>query len=724
MVRARLRRERHDERPQEFALARTGRAGDEAVRSIAHEVDVDDAVGGRAEQRDRRRIGPGTLPATRDRRGGVGAGRFELGERDARRDAPGAVVVLGIEQGRQTTCRCLRRRARNPSDHDVAVECGPRRSRRLDPSRGAGVADLEDPIDDGRHRHIRRDERNATGISTVEPPTQRTGASTEQRRRIDHDHGSTPVAVVVDVLHRLGERNPVGGVDEARSVVGLGQPADPVPACRVVGDHLQFPVGRAVVGRQLDDDRATETRHDRRRAVHGHDRRWLERQRHGDVDEAFAAIERDQQFSAQPTTVVGCDRRRPPTRAATDGDRQCVVAPAPTRPHAAVVAVDLVECVDDAAMTCPMVTIGGDVRCPEGLFEVGDGPAMGGVGTTAIAAGDECADGPGCQRCDGTDGGEHGEEQLPEHRSEHAGAERCDAGADQRGERRSTMLGRRLGNLEPVGRLIARSHRPAPHRASPWVAFRGHDAAGRGEVCLGVRTEHDPAVADREAADDRVVRATRVAIDRGREGAGQLREGDRPVGGDVDDAVVQLDRRVVDADRGGCRPPEGVPAGGQRDRRRTCRADRDGDPNAVAGRLRTDDRCVGPCDGHGRSDPQSGADETFVRIDRAAVDRQRRGRWKVERPRQVGDRIARSVGVDDEARAVGSGRLAGRELLHARPVGAQTPLPEPPFPAPPMSQPTAYGGLAHHNRVSRPTDEPTNRIRRFRSSQPGFPPHR
>ena len=37
-----------------------------------------------------------------------------------------------------------------------------------------------------------------------------------------------------------------------------------------------------------------------------------------------------------------------------------------------------------------------------------------------------------------------------------------------------------------------------------------------------------------------------------------------------------------------------------------------------------------------------------------------------------------------------------------------------------MSQPTAYGGFTHRNRITRPTDEPTDRIRRFRSSQPGL----
>ena len=38
-------------------------------------------------------------------------------------------------------------------------------------------------------------------------------------------------------------------------------------------------------------------------------------------------------------------------------------------------------------------------------------------------------------------------------------------------------------------------------------------------------------------------------------------------------------------------------------------------------------------------------------------------------------------------------------------------------PARPMSQPTAYGGFAHRDTGSRPTDEPTDRIRRFRSSR-------
>ena len=53
VVRTRTCGERHDHRAQQFALARTGGAGDQAVRAIACEIDVDNAIGRHSKAGDR-----------------------------------------------------------------------------------------------------------------------------------------------------------------------------------------------------------------------------------------------------------------------------------------------------------------------------------------------------------------------------------------------------------------------------------------------------------------------------------------------------------------------------------------------------------------------------------------------------------------------------------------------------------------------------------------------
>ena len=81
-VRARTGRERHDERAQQFALARARGAGDQAVRAVAYEIDVNHAVGRHSEAGDRCRVAASLLPASCDRRRGVVAEGFEFGEGD------------------------------------------------------------------------------------------------------------------------------------------------------------------------------------------------------------------------------------------------------------------------------------------------------------------------------------------------------------------------------------------------------------------------------------------------------------------------------------------------------------------------------------------------------------------------------------------------------------------------------------------------------------------
>jgi hypothetical protein len=93
---------------------------------------------------------------------------------------------------------------RQAGDDDLAVGGGPCGVGRLDPSGGTGVADLEHPVDDGRHRRVGRDQRDAADVAAFESTAHRSGARTQQRRCIEHDQRPAhAVRGAVDLLHRL-----------------------------------------------------------------------------------------------------------------------------------------------------------------------------------------------------------------------------------------------------------------------------------------------------------------------------------------------------------------------------------------------------------------------------------------------------------------------------------------------------------------------------------------
>ena len=226
MVGAGPRGERHHQRAQELALAGSRRAGDQTVGPIAHQVDVDDAVAGQPEPSDRCRVTPGLHPAASDHRRGVVSRWFEIGQGHVRRHAACAVVVLGVDQRRQPSCCGLRGRRRQPGDDDPAVDRRPGRSVGLDPPRRAGVAQLEDPIDDRRHRCVGCNDRQAGDVTAFQAPADRPGSGAEERRDVEHDHRSSPsIDTSIDTsegsLHRVDQRGAVGCVDHARPTTGV-----------------------------------------------------------------------------------------------------------------------------------------------------------------------------------------------------------------------------------------------------------------------------------------------------------------------------------------------------------------------------------------------------------------------------------------------------------------------------------------------------------------------
>ena len=228
MVGAALRCERHHQRAQQLALARTGGACDEAVRSVAYEVDVDDAIARHPESCDRGRVAPRMLPAADDHARRVVGHRFQLRQRHVARDAARLVVVLGVDQ------RANRRAAASAVDTDTPATVISRSSDvQGEPSasihRAARRPQLEDPVDDRRHRRIRGDECDARDIASFQPAAHRPGAGAEQRRHVEHHTVRRSVAVAVGPVHGCGQRHRIVGGDHAVPATGVRQPAGPPP---------------------------------------------------------------------------------------------------------------------------------------------------------------------------------------------------------------------------------------------------------------------------------------------------------------------------------------------------------------------------------------------------------------------------------------------------------------------------------------------------------------
>ena len=411
-------------------------------------------------------------------------------------------------------------------------------------------------------------------------------------------------------------------------------------------------------------------------------------------------VERDEQFGVESHASISLDRRRPSTRATPDRAPQRAGRLQPSRPDVRSVAVDDIQRVDDTAVPRAMVEFGVDVGSQERQVEVRQLGAVGRFGAAAISTGHERTDRPCGDRRDRADCGEHGEQELTEHRCQHPRTGGSDPGTDERSEWRRTVHGRRSGYREYVADGLARSRGASPDHASPRVAIGWHDAARRHRMPSRRAADcshQQPARAHRDdvAGCNRMARAARDTVDGHREDTGELGERHRAVGADVEHAVVQFHRRIVDANRRRHGSADGMAARPQRDPAFAGRPDHDSDVHAA-----TRGRCavlhpgwavlhpgwavLHPgwaghlrgwrfTDGDGASHPQPGGHQTFVRCDWPVIDHQSGGRRQVECPGEVGHRIGRCRGADDEARSVGPARFAGRDrrVVHVDTVGAQ-----------------------------------------------------
>ena len=229
VVRAAAGGERDDERAQQLALARAGRAGDEGVGAVADEVDLDDAVGGRG-----RAARPGAGRARRRATRRRWRWRRRSGRRRGARSSSPSVTETGsapaAESGSSGSCSPASARATSSPWRSSSRRRARRRRRWRADASGAQRASPIDPISSTLRHIAGTASPGATAVTTAteprgaEEPAQRPGALGEQVGAVGDDD---------DVARSVVER-PSAAASRSASSAATTPASSPVAAC---GSH-------------------------------------------------------------------------------------------------------------------------------------------------------------------------------------------------------------------------------------------------------------------------------------------------------------------------------------------------------------------------------------------------------------------------------------------------------------------------------------------------------
>ena len=269
MLRVDRRGEGHHETAQQLALARSGRAGNETVRAVGHEVELERTKLGATDGRSEPRRGARLLPPRQD----------DLSQRHR---IAGSVAR---HEERQQAHRC---RERSVSSGDVGImQRGERGGQVLGDARcqrphpiefdmwpGGGAVDATPAL-------VELDDHSALFRQPTSIRRDHDRAARRPRRgRVEHGaprgapSGRNAVGVENhDRDRRLGRRARGHGIDDRvvlvehpRPRVDVGEPPEPLPRERVGCPRRDRDVCRAVVCRELHDQRARQAQHTRPRS--------------------------------------------------------------------------------------------------------------------------------------------------------------------------------------------------------------------------------------------------------------------------------------------------------------------------------------------------------------------------------------------------------------------------------------------------------------------------
>ena len=319
VIRARRHGQTSNQGAQQLALAGARRAGQQRMRSVAIEIDVDDAIARHADHRSRHRVGTSSHPRRGD--GRRPARRQQRQQRHVPWDSAGATQrILRVDQVTEAVHQARRAAFADPRAARLDGQAGERRVGM--PTRTDRSVQVQQRCTDMRHPLVAADHHDQCHRALADHhPPQRAGAGRQQVGRVGHHDDMRVRGHVVlgddlqqirlpDHGHRPGGRG------------GMWQSLQPAPARRLAGDDHDAHIGRATVRRELHDQRA-----DRRPSTVGSATDCHSAGRPDVRDECEVGEERD------PTEVAG----RPPPICRRIHHRRPGHAPEPDRHGEAVV---------------------------------------------------------------------------------------------------------------------------------------------------------------------------------------------------------------------------------------------------------------------------------------------------------------------------------------------------------------------------------------------------
>ena len=297
--------------PQQLGLARTGRAPDEQMRTVGHQVEHQGSVGGHSDGHPQAVGAAGGGPSTLHRLGGRLAAeevqqRHRVGEVCCRRPQLG--VVQPGQAGRGASGGRDRHAPRHQRTHH-------RRGSGIHQSQPAGVVvDVHDGgATGGQVADVARDHDPGALLVAEHHPTRRRAAR-ERLRAVD-DGQQCPVAGARGCRLR-GRRGGTGLCCHQRSgfapdVDGVRKPAHPRPFSGEPRHQARYgQVGRAVKHRGLQDEAAGHGPGHRWRADHTNDLAGQQGHRHRHVGQGLELVQSLERLRCGQSTPGHLQRRR------------------------------------------------------------------------------------------------------------------------------------------------------------------------------------------------------------------------------------------------------------------------------------------------------------------------------------------------------------------------------------------------------------------------------
>ena len=307
--------EAHHESSQQFTLAGTSRTGDEPMRAVTNQVDVDEAIRRQTDRRARRRVETIRSPPVSDRCGRALIVGKHIGQLHTSRNAGAALIrVLRVDECGQRPRRFFSGALIEPGNPDVGrlIRSGnlPR------PVRPSRRTERQDSLTNRWNGGICRHDHETHRRRGCQVSTERTRPKGQHRRVIHNDEYGPSICLTNRFKQPLNRAGVVRTSDElvSRTTPSMGKPPGPVPSIRFGRDHYQTPICRAAGDRRLHDDRACQGAARVEVTMQGDSISRSQGEWGDDSGKLFALLDGNQQLRQERPPIRGRQWHLPPAR--------------------------------------------------------------------------------------------------------------------------------------------------------------------------------------------------------------------------------------------------------------------------------------------------------------------------------------------------------------------------------------------------------------------------